>query len=45
MILSQLFHADSIVKPLRRGQTSHSFNSVIERESKVELNKTQQGSD
>jgi DNA polymerase-1 len=45
MILSQLLHAGSKVEPLKRGQTSHSLNSVVKRELGLELDKTQQGSD
>jgi DNA polymerase I-like protein with 3'-5' exonuclease and polymerase domains len=45
MILSQLLHAGSKVSPLKRGQTSHSLGSVVERELGEELDKTQQGGD
>jgi DNA polymerase I len=45
MILSQLLHAGSKVEPLKRGQTSHSLDSVVERELGEELDKAQQGSD
>jgi DNA polymerase I len=44
-IFSQLLRAGSKVEPLKRGQTSHSLKSVVERELGVELDKTQQGSD
>jgi hypothetical protein len=45
MILSQLLYADSKVEPLKRGQTSHSLASVVERELGLELDKTHQNSD
>src|SRR5215207_6498070 len=45
MILSQLLHAGAKVEPLKRGQTSHSLNSVVERELGLELDKTHQNSD
>jgi DNA polymerase-1 len=45
MILSQLLHAGSKVEPLKRGQTSHSLDSVVVRELGLTLDKTQQGSD
>ncbi len=45
MILSQLLHAGSKVEPLKRGQTSHSLDSVVERELGLELDKTHQSSD
>jgi len=45
MILSQLLHAGSKVEPLKRGQTSHSLDSVGERELALELDKTYQNSD
>jgi ribonuclease D len=45
MILSQLLHAGSKVEPLKRGQTSHSLDSVVKRELGLELNKTHQSSD
>jgi DNA polymerase-1 len=45
MILSQLLHAGARVEPLKRGQTSHSLDSVVKRELGLELDKTQQSSD
>jgi DNA polymerase-1 len=45
MLLSQLLHAGSKVEPLKRGQTSHSLDSVVERELGVEFDKTQQKAD
>src|SRR5829696_8138885 len=45
MILSQLFYAGSRVEPLKRGQTSHSLGSVVERELGLELDKTHQSDD
>jgi DNA polymerase-1 len=45
MILSQLLYAGSKVEPLKRGQTSHSLDSVVERELGIELDKTHQSSD
>jgi DNA polymerase I-like protein with 3'-5' exonuclease and polymerase domains len=45
MILSQLLHAGSKVQPLKRGQTSHSLGSVVERELGLELDKTHQSVD
>jgi DNA polymerase-1 len=42
MILSQLLHAGSRVEPLKRGQTSHSLASVVQRELGLELDKTHQ---
>jgi DNA polymerase-1 len=45
MILSQLLHAGSKVEPLKRGQTSHSLDSVVERELGLELDKTHQSGD
>src|SRR5829696_6158500 len=45
MILSQLLHAGSKVEPLKRGQTSHSLDSVGERELALELDKTYQSGD
>jgi DNA polymerase-1 len=45
MILSQLLYAGSKVEPLKRGQTSHSLDSVVGRELGVELDKTHQNSD
>jgi DNA polymerase I len=42
MILSQLLHAGSKVEPLKRGQTSHSLDSVAERELGLGLDKTHQ---
>ena len=45
MILSQLLHAGSKVEPLKRGQASHSLDSVVEREIGLELDKTYQNSD
>jgi ribonuclease D len=45
MILSQLLHAGSRVEPLKRGQTSHSLDSVVKRELGIELDKTYQNSD
>jgi DNA polymerase I len=45
MILSQLLHAGSKVEPLKRGQTSHSLDSVVERELGLQLDKTHQSGD
>jgi DNA polymerase I len=45
MILSQLLYAGSKVEPLKRGQTSHSLDSVVERELGLGLDKTPQSSD
>jgi DNA polymerase I len=45
MILSQLLHAGAKVEPLKRGQTSHSLDSVVERELGLELDKTYQSGD
>jgi DNA polymerase-1 len=45
MILSQLVYAGSKVEPLKRGQTSHSLDSVVERELGLELDKTHQSGD
>src|SRR3712207_1962241 len=45
MILSQLLYAGSKVEPLKRGQTSHSLDSVVERELGLELDKTHQSAD
>src|SRR5215218_10367993 len=45
MTLSQLLHAGAKVEPLQRGQTSHSLDSVVERELGLELDKTHQNSD
>jgi DNA polymerase I len=45
MILSQLLHAGSKVEPLKRGQTSYSLDSVVERELGLELDKTHQSGD
>jgi len=45
MILSQLLYAGSKVEPLKRGQTSHSLDSVVKRELGLELDKTHQSSD
>jgi DNA polymerase I len=45
MILSQLLHAGAKVEPLKRGQTSHSLDSVVERELGLELDKTHQNAD
>ena len=45
MILSQLLHAGSKVEPLKRGQTSHSLASVVERELRLGLDKTHQSSE
>jgi DNA polymerase-1 len=44
MILSQLLYAGAKVEPLKRGQTSHSLDSVVKRELGVELDKTHQSS-
>jgi hypothetical protein len=41
MLLSQLLHAGAKVEPLKRGQTSHSLDSVAERELGLTLDKTQ----
>jgi DNA polymerase I len=45
MILSQLLHAGAKVEPLKRGQTSHSLDSVVKRELEQDLDKTHQSSD
>jgi DNA polymerase I-like protein with 3'-5' exonuclease and polymerase domains len=45
MILSQLLYAGSKVEPLKRGQTSHSLNSVAKRELGIELDKSHQSGD
>ena len=45
MILSQLLYAGAKVEPLKRGQTSHSLDSVVKRELGLELDKTHQSSD
>jgi DNA polymerase-1 len=45
MILSQLLYAGSKVEPLKRRQTSHSLDSVVERELGLELDKTHQSGD
>jgi DNA polymerase I len=45
MILSQLLYAGSKVEPLKKGQTSHSLDSVVERELGLELDKTYQSAD
>jgi DNA polymerase I len=45
MILSQLLYAGSKVEPLKRGQSSHSLDSVVRRELGLELDKTHQRSD
>jgi DNA polymerase-1 len=45
MILSQLLHAGSKVEPLKRGQTSHSLDSVVQRELGLELDKSHQSGD
>jgi DNA polymerase-1 len=45
MILSQLLYAGSKVEPLKRGQTSHSLDSVVKRELRLELDKTHQSGD
>jgi DNA polymerase III epsilon subunit-like protein len=45
MILSQLLHAGSKEEPLKRGQTSHSLGSVVERELGLELDKAHQSGD
>lgn len=45
MILSQLLHAGAKVEPLKRGQTSHSLDSVAKRELGIELDKTNQSGD
>jgi DNA polymerase-1 len=45
MILSQLLHAGSRVEPLKRGQTSHSLDSVVKRELGLELDKAHQTGD
>jgi DNA polymerase I len=45
MILSQLLYAGAKVEPLKRGQTSHSLDSVAQRELRLELDKTHQNSD
>jgi DNA polymerase I len=45
MILSQLLYAGSTAEPLKRGQTSHSLDSVAKRELGLDLDKTHQSSD
>src|SRR5215207_597416 len=45
MILSQLLYAGAKVEPLKRGQTSHSLDSVARRELGLELDKTHQSGD
>jgi ribonuclease D len=45
MILSHLLHAGSNVEPLKRGQTSHSLDSVVERKLGLERNNTHQSGD
>jgi DNA polymerase-1 len=45
LILSQLLHAGSKVEPLKRGQTSRSLDSAVERELGLELDKTHQSAD
>jgi DNA polymerase I-like protein with 3'-5' exonuclease and polymerase domains/KaiC/GvpD/RAD55 family RecA-like ATPase len=45
MILSQLLRAGSKVEPLKKGQTSHSLDSVVKRELGLELDKTHQSDD
>jgi DNA polymerase-1 len=45
MILSQSLHAGSKVEPLKWGQTSHSLDSVVERELGMDLDKTYQSGD
>src|SRR5215204_7284203 len=45
MIFSQLLYAGSKVEPLKRGQTSHSLDSVVKRELGRELDKAHQSSD
>jgi ribonuclease D len=40
MILSQLLYVGSKVGPLKRGQTSHSLDSVAKRELGIELDKS-----
>jgi DNA-binding CsgD family transcriptional regulator len=45
MVLSQLLYAGSKVEPLKRGQISHSLDSVVERELGLELDKTHQSGD
>jgi DNA polymerase I len=45
MILSQLLYAGAKVEPLKRGQTSHSLDSVVKRELGLEIDKTHQNSD
>jgi DNA polymerase I len=45
MILSQLLYAGAKVEPLKWGQTSHSLDSVAQRELRLELDKTHQNSD
>jgi ribonuclease D len=45
MILSQLLHTGAKVEPLKRGQTSHSLDSVVKRELGLELDKTHQSDD
>src|SRR5215204_1263633 len=45
MILSQLLHAGSKVEPLKPGQTSHSLDSVVQRELGLELDKIHQSGD
>jgi DNA polymerase-1 len=45
MILCQLLYAGSKVEPLKRGQTSYSLDSVVERELGLKLDKTHQSGD
>jgi DNA polymerase I-like protein with 3'-5' exonuclease and polymerase domains len=45
MILPQLLYAGSKVEPLKRGQTSHSLDSVAQRELGLELDKAHQSGD
>src|SRR5215203_4517492 len=45
MILSQLLYAGAKVEPLKRGQTSHSLDSVVKRDLGIEFDKTHQTSD
>jgi DNA polymerase-1 len=45
MLLSQLLHAGAKVEPLKRGQTSHSLDSVVKRELGLDLDKTHQSGD
>jgi DNA polymerase-1 len=44
MILSQLVYAGSKAQPLKRGQTSHSVDSVVKRDLGLELDKAHQNS-